>query len=322
MLTKPIRSLAAIATWLCIGAACLAEPLTIAVTPSALSLPVDVARAQGFFTAEGLDVRVVDCASGPVCLKLLFDGTAHMAAAAELPIVNAGFERSDFALISTIATSTGNIRLLARKSAGIARAKDLVGMRVGAIAGTSAHYFLETYLLFHDIDPRQIKFVPLTGANAVAAMERREVDAFAGFTQHTSAITRSLKSDSVVLDDPHIYTETYNLVVQRSLLASRSAEVRKVLRALDRAEQFIAKSPAEAKQMVIARTAVDAALLDTIFPSFTYRLSLNQSLISAMEGEGRWAIREGHASAKTVPNYLKLVDDGPLRSAVPSAFPR
>ena len=106
------------------------------------------------------------------------------------------------------------------------------------------------------------------------------------------------------------------------LLASRSAEVRKVLRALDRAEQFIAKSPAEAKQMVIARTAVDAALLDTIFPSFTYRLSLNQSLISAMEGEGRWSIREGHASAKTVPNYLKLVDDGPLRSAVPSAFPR
>ena len=304
------------------GAACLAEPLTIAVTPSALSLPVDVARAQGFFAAEGLEVRVVDCASGPVCLKQLFDGTAQMATAAELPIVNAGFERSDFALISTIATSTGNIRLLARKSAGIARAKDLVGMRVGAIAGTSAHYFLETYLLFHDIDPQQIKFVPLTGANAVAAMERREVDAFAGFTQHTSAITRSLKSDSVVLNDPHIYTETYNLVVQRSLLAKRSAEIGKVLRALDRAEQFIAKFPAEAKQMVIARTAVDAALLDTIFPTFTYRLSLNQSLISAMEGEGRWAIREGHASAKTVPNYLKLVDDGPLRSSVPSALPR
>ena len=310
-------------TCLSLAAAARAEPLTIAVTPSALSLPVDVAQAQGYFTDEGVEVKVVDCNTGRRCLQQLFDGSAPLVTVTELLVMSASFDRNDHAVISTIATSNGNIRLIARKSAGITQAAQLSGKRIGVIVGTSSHYYLDAFLLFHDVDPRHIQLVPLLPENIVAAVEKGQVDALAGYSRHTGPVLKSLGTDGVMLDDPRIYTETYNLVADRRVLARRGADVGRVLRALERAEHFIADQPAQARRILLARTALDSRLVDSILPSFTYRLSLDQSLIAAMEGEARWAIREGHVAAgRKIPNFLNVVDFGPLRANVPSALPR
>jgi NitT/TauT family transport system substrate-binding protein len=94
-----------------------------------------------------------------------------------------------------------------------------------------------------------------------------------------------------------------------------------VLRALARAQQFIAEQPQRAKEILAARAKLDPAFIETIFPGFNYRLSLNQSLVSTMEGEARWAVREGHVGAgRKMPNYLDFVASGPLRKAVPNAL--
>ena len=302
---------------------CAEAALTIAVTPSASSLPVDVAQAQGFFTAEGVDVKVVDCSTGPRCMKLLFDRAAQLVTVSELPVVIASFERNDFALLSTLATSSGNIRMIARKSAGIGKPADLAGKRVGVIVGSSSHYYLDAYLLFHGVDPQQISLVPLTAETVVSGIETRQVDAIAGYSRHTGAALKLLGADGTMLDNARIYSETYNLVAEKRTVALQSSEIHKVLRALDRAERYIADQPQRAKQVLLARVPMERSVVDAIFPGFTYRLSLEQSLIAAMEGESRWAVREGHvAEGRKRPNYLDFVDYAPLRSAVPSALPR
>lgn len=317
------RAFLAVAASLAWLAPAWAAPLTIAVTPSALSLPVDVAHAMGFFAAEGAEVKVVDCGSGSRCLQMLFDRAAQLATATELPVVTASFERSDYAIVSTLATSTGNIRLVGRKSAGVGRAEQLAGKRIGVIVGSSSHYYLDSYLLFHDIDPKGIKLVPLAPENIVAAMEQQQVDAISGHSRHTGPVLKALGTDGIALNDPHIYTETYNLVADRHTLAQRGAEIVKVLRALDRAERFIAEQPVRAKQILMSRTLLDATMVEAVFPSFTYRLSLSQSLVSAMEGQARWAVREGHAlPSRKAPNYLDFIEPGPLRTAAPGALPR
>jgi len=300
-----------------------AAELTIAVTPSALSLPVDVAQAQGYFAAEGVDVRVVDCSSGPRCMQQLFERSAQLVTVSELPVVSASFERSDYAIVSTIATSTGNIKLIGRKSAGITRPEHLADKRIGVILGSSSHYYLDAYLLFHDMDPKQVRLVALLPEQIASAVEQRQVDAFAGYSRHTGPALKALGADGIVLDDPRIYTETYNLIADRRMLGPRTGDVVKLLRALDRAERFIAEQPQRAKQLLQTRTGLDHAFVDTIFPSFTYRLSLEQSLVGTMEGEARWALREGHvASRQKIPNYLDFVESGPLRAAAPSALPQ
>lgn len=51
-----------------------------------------------------------------------------------------------------------------------------------------------------------------------------------------------------------------------------------------------------------------------------YRLRLNQSLLSTLSSQLRWAVREGHAKADAeLPNPLRLIDPTLFREAAPSA---
>ena len=317
------------AVWLCaflvcaVSAPCRAAELVLAVSRTVLSLPVHVAEAQGFFAREGVAVRTEDCTGGHRCMQQLLDGSAHMATASELPVVFNSFTRADYAIVATFTTGTNNISLIGRKSAGVVDPQGLIGKRVGVIAGTSAQYFLDTYLLFHGIDPKRLTLASMEPEKLAPAIERKEIDAFAGYSQWTWQAMKALGADGVVLKDPHIYTEMFNLVASRRLLAERGGDVVKVLRALERAQRFIADQPAQAKAIVQARLKLPPGLAEAVLPGMSYRMGLEQSLVSTMEGQARWAMREGHVPpGQKMPNYLQFVDFGPLREAVPSALAR
>jgi NitT/TauT family transport system substrate-binding protein len=298
-----------------------AAQLTLAVTHSPSTLAIDVAEELGYFAAEGVAVRVIECGGGPRCMEQLFERSAQMTAVSELPVVFNSFERADYAIVATLATSTGNIRLIGRRSAGITGPEQLLGKRIGVIVGSSSHYFLNAYLLFHGIDPKQVQIVDLLPEQMVAAVQRSQIDAVAGYGRHTAAVAKALGADAVALGDPRIYTDSHNLVVDRRTLAEHEDEIVRVLRALQRAQHFIAEQPQRAKEILGARARLDPAFVDAVFAGFSYRLSLDQSLVSTMESEARWALREGYVSpARRLPNYLDYVATGPLLKAVPTAL--
>ena len=237
------------------------------------------------------------------------DGSAQLVTVSELPVVSSSFERADYAPVATIVTSIGNIKLIGRKSAGVTTSKQLAGKRIGVVVGSSSHFYVDANMHFHAIDPRQ-------------------VEAFSGYSRHTGPALKSLGVEAVVLDDSRTYTESHYLVVNQRSLAEREGDRVKVLRALQRAERLIAEYPlqanakAKAKAIMQARANLDRAFVDSIFPSFNYRLSLEQSLVNSMQGVARWSLREGHvAPGRRIPNYLDFVEPGPLPTAVPMAFP-
>ena len=110
------------------AASALAAELTIAVSRTPLSLPFYVAQERGLFKDEGLDVRVVDCVASPQCFTAMHEGKADLATVADLPVMFNSFERRDWALLATFVNSSNDLKLVARKSAGIAAAKDLAGI--------------------------------------------------------------------------------------------------------------------------------------------------------------------------------------------------
>jgi len=59
-----------------------------------------------------------------------------------------------------------------------------------------------------------------------------------------------------------------------------------------------------------------AAQLD----GYEFRLSLDQTLLSTLEAESRWAVREGLVESKAVPDYLELMRVEPLRALDPRAM--
>ncbi len=93
----------------------------------------------------------------------------------------------------------------------------------------------------------------------------------------------------------------------------------RLLRAVERAEQFIQDHPAQAQAILREQLKLDQSFVDWVWGGLGFRLSLDQALLTTMEGEARWAQREGHVAERARPNMLTLIHAGPLRAVKPGA---
>lgn len=307
---------------LCVAAACGAQAaeLVLAVSRGPVSLPVYVAEAKGYFAAEGLAVRLRDCSSGRNCLELMMQGQAQAATAAEFAVTLASFRRNDLAILGCTSTSSHQIKLIARGSSGVRTADDMKGRRVGFVPGTSSQYFLDTWVTFQGIDPRDVHKLPLEPERMADAIARRDVDALAAWEPHAARAIAALGSDAVLLPNPRVYTQHFVVVTDRVQLQGRGGEMARLLHALVKAERFIAERPAEATALLQARLQTDAPTAAAQFKEHDYRIRLDQSLISTMEEQARWAIREKLVEARQRPaSLMQVIEPALLRQAYPRA---
>ncbi|MGE5838514.1 MAG: nitrate ABC transporter substrate-binding protein, partial [Deltaproteobacteria bacterium] len=63
----------------------------------------------------------------------------------------------------------------------------------------------------------------------------------------------------------------------------------------------------------------DAAYVEIIWPRYQFALSLDQSLITAMEAEARWMIKNNLTNQRQVPDFLKYIYEDGLKAAKPEA---
>ena len=312
------KFIAVVTLWM-LTVPCMAEQLVVAVPRLPLSLPFYVAEDQGYFLAQGLTVRIEDCTIGRVCLKRLLDGEVSIAAAADTPIVLSSFSSQAFFILASLSSSSNDTKLVARKSAGIAVPRDLIGKRIGTIAGSSAQYFLDAFLLFNGIDRREVTIVSITPGGGREAMEKREVDALAAFEPAAYMTATALGADGKVLPSARINRTTFNLLIDRRIAGARDAELGKMLFALAQAANFIRVQPLQAQAVLRKRLQLDQNFVDWIWKDYEYQLTLDQSLITVLESQARWAAREGYASGLAAPNYLKYLYPAPLARVLPAA---
>ena len=298
-----------------------AAELVMAVARSPLSLPVFVAEAQGYFNEEGVALRSIDCVGGQACMKLMFGGSAQLATTSDLPIMFNSFERSDYAVLATFVSATHDTKLLARSGAGIASARQLAGKRVATVARSSSHYYLDAFLLYHGVDPALVTIVPMPADRMPDALRSGQVDAVAVYEPWAWLSRQALGAEAaLVLPNPRIYTLSFNLVTERRTIAARDEELQRTLRALSRAVRFIQEQPAAAQDVMKRRLQLDQAFVQWVWPHLNYRLGLDQSLVTTIENEARWALREGHVPAsRPMPKVLDLLAPDTLRKAVPGA---
>jgi len=292
----------------------------MAVSSSPVSLVVFVAESEGYFQREGITVHMRDCPSGRACFQSLSDGSADLATAAELLLTLNSFKRPDLVILATVSTSSHQIKLVARRSAGIAAPAQIVGKRIGTVIGTSAQYFLDSWLLFYRIDPKQVTVVPLEPDQLVGALQRQELDAISVWEPLASVARASLADDAMMLPNARVYTMHFSLLTTRQMVTSRAADLDKVLRALLRAQTFIADKPAQAAKILRTRLGVEPTLADAVLKEHDFRIRLDQTLLTTMSSQARWAVHEGHVDpGSNVSVPLQAIEPDILRRLAPSA---
>jgi len=309
----------AVLAWLAPSLARAADTLRIAASRAPVSLPLYVAQQRGYFEDEHLDVTIIDCIRGTRCLRMLLDDKADLATSSEMPVVLQAFAHGDVTIVATMAQASDNLKLIVRKASGVTRGEQLDGRKVGVIAGTASQYLLETHLLTVGVDPQHVTMVPLEAEETVAALQSGRIDAVAVWEPYGYAALHGPDAVGNRLPLAGGYIESYNLVGRRSQLPRQDDALARLLRAIDRAEQFIRADPAAAQAILREQLKLDQHFVDWVWGGLGFRLSLDQALLTTMEGEVRWAQREGHVPEGARPNVLTLIHPGSLKSIKPAA---
>ncbi len=280
----------AAAAWL--AAPARASDLDIAVSKGPVSLVIYVAQAMGHFEREGLKPRFHDCTSGRDCYKLLASGQVQVATAADVVATLNSFSRDDLAFIASISTSSHQIKLIARKSAGITSPDSLQGKRIGTVTASSAQYFLSSWLLFHNIDPERVRVVSLLPDQITPAFQRGEIDAVSIWEPAAASALQALGDDGMAMPNPRVYTQHFGLITTRAIAAAKEAHLLQLLRALIRAEAVIAQNPDKAREILMEKLGVTREQAQLHLKEHDYRIRLDQSLVSTMSSQRRWASQE------------------------------
>jgi ABC-type nitrate/sulfonate/bicarbonate transport system substrate-binding protein len=317
-----IAMLAAAAT----GVACTAstgppgvtKKATLAVTQFTGSAPIYVAREKGYFADEGVDATFTVYTSGGTAVAALADGKADLATAAETPIVRAILDGKPLAVVATISEIEHSNVVIARKDAGISAAGDLVGKRVGLARGSAADFFLHIYLVSSRVDPKTVEVIALKPDEVVEAIMSERVDAVCTWDPYVTTILGRLGSGAMVLDEPGLYTLTWNTVTRRDLTTSDPELLVRLTRAIARGTDYVAENPEEAQAITAKATGIDLATTREKWADYRPVIRLDQSLLLSMEDEARW-MRSVEPTASTgIPNFLDHIYTGALKAVRPA----
>lgn len=240
-----------------------AEKIKITVpVPSTTFAPLYYARAAGYFTDEGLDVEIV-VVPGAGSVQAVFARDSHFAMAPGTHQLIA-YERGQrlLAVMSILTRLSVNVvmhkdvareRGITEKSSLADKVRALKGLKISGFAtGALAHQVIVYHLLKVGLDPQKdVQIVGLGTAPALlVALEQRQIDAFAtGTPVPEAAAARGLGVmvvDNSAGEDPDFAEFMMDvLMVPPETVKQRPELVRKVVRALLRANAWLLDHPAE-----------------------------------------------------------------------------
>lgn len=295
------------------------EKVTIAYSATTDAVLAEIALVKGYFLQEGLEVTPHRHPYGKPALEDLLAGKADFATVAVTPVMFAILKGEKISVIATIQNSNVGNAILARRDRGISTLGDLKGKRIAVTLGTTSDFYLDAILGVHGISRKDVEVVDLKAEVMADALARGDIDAVSTFSSYTAFTRKELGARVISFYDKDIYRWTFNVVAKQEFIRKNSGKVEKMLRALARAEEFAGKNPAEAQKIVSDFSGIEIGIVRDVWPDTNFTVSLDQSLILALEDESRWAIQNRLTTARKIPNYLDYIYFDGLKAVKPEA---
>jgi len=296
------------------------QKITVAYTYQPQSTLVHVAVAKGYFVAEGLDVQPLMRTFGKAALETVIGNQADLATVAETPIMFNVLKGEKIFVLANIEASSMNNAVVARKGAGISASGDLKGKRIGFTPGTSGDFFLDSLLTANGLTRSEVQPVAMKPDEMQDAMMAKKVDAVSTWNYPLTQISRQLGDDGTIFYDREIYTETFNIAARQEFVQNNPETVERFLRALIKAEDFVAKNPDEAQGIMSVATEIDKDLIRDVWKDFNYHVVLDQTLLLTLEDETRWAVNNKLTDQTDMPDYLSYIHLDSLKAVKPEAI--
>ena len=282
--------------------------IRIGVIPYSFSgYTIYVAERKGYFLKHKIKTENLPYPHGMATLQALMDGNAQLAVCSETPFMHTFLNGNKICALATTITGDKHLAVVARKDRGIHTPKDLKGKRIGVTIGSNGEYFLDMVLAFNNLTRKDIHTVDLTPESMVHAIMVGEADGIATWNPQKYEAQIKLGDKGITFNADGLYTPLFIVATTRAYAESHPEIIREIISALDDATQFINQTPETANALVAAdiRTGID--LLNDILSAYRFGMSLNQSFLTTLENQTRWAMLSGRIPEGKIPNFLDAI---------------
>lgn len=295
------------------------EKVTIAIATLPHAALLYVAHAKNYFAEEGLEVTFRKFPYGKPALDSMISGESDFASSADTPVMFAAMKGEEILVVAQTMSSVKDVAIVARRKSGIGLPADLKGKKIGFPAGTSAEYFLDGFLTVHVIPEGSAKTVPMNPDDMDDALKTGRVDAVAIWNPNLANFSKRYDKEVELFFDETIYVETFLVTGKKAYVSAHPETVKKLLRALLKAENFTRKNQEESIDIVVEGIKADKVALKDYWQAYQFVVNLDQSLLLNLESQGRWAIRNRLSDRKEIPNFFDLIYLDALMAVKPDA---
>ncbi len=294
------------------------ESISIGTAPLESSALIYIADNQGLFTSNGIAVTIRDYDTGAAALNGLVNGEVDIAVPAEYALVGKAFNKDKIRALGSIGKAQ-YFYLVARTDRGITSIKDLEGKKIGVVRKTIAEFYLGRLLELHGMTAGQVTLVDVNIAQSEAEMQSGRIDAIISRPPYVNSIAERLGANAAVWQAQSNQALYAILIGRDDWITEHPQRVRRLHSSLIQAEEYLIRHSAEAKAIVQKRLKLDDAYMAAVWSQNQFALSLDQSLILAMEDEARWMINNNLTTEQTTPNFLDYIEESSLKAIKPAA---
>ena len=278
-----------------------------------------IAKDQHFFEENGINLTLIKYDSGAASLEGVIHGEADIAVGVtEFPLVRKALQNERVRTIGNI--DKGEFIYLVARKDRIRNETDLKGMRVGTTTGTVAEFHLGRFLTLHgmtlqDITPVDVK-TPEGWVNDVAD---GKLDAISTAQPYANAARERLGTNATVWPLQSSQPLFALAISSDDWITQHPDLTTRFLKSLARAEEYIHTHPAESRIILQNQLDLDPGYMDTVWEQNQFSLTLDQSLVLAMEDEARWMIANNLTNATSVPDFRRYIYEDGLESVRPGS---
>jgi NitT/TauT family transport system substrate-binding protein len=296
------------------------DKIVVAYSPFESSGLFLVAEDRQFFARNGFNLTLYRSNSGAAALDDLLNGRADLAVSvSEFPLVRKILPDTPARAIASM-DKAEYIYIIARKDRGIASPLDLRGKKIGTAKGSIAEFHLGRFLSLNGMKMEEIHYVSVnTPPETSEAIVNGELDAAVLAQPYADLASQRLGQNAVVWP-AQSRQPLYALVVTTDgYISSHPEQTGRFLQALADAEEYASAHPGEARAIIQRKLDLDPGYMDTVWRQNQFSLTLDQSLVTAMEDEARWMIANNITNATAVPDFGDYIYTGGLLSVKPGS---
>ena len=286
-----------------------AEPESIVIGMPALeqSALIYVAMDRGLFEKNGLSVAIRDdypTGVGPV--QDMADGKLDLSVSAEYPVIVRILSGKNISIIATV-DKYQNEALISRKDLGVRNISGLKGRKIGLPRGTILEFFLGRLLEREGMSIGDVVLVDLNASEAAEALVNGKVDAVMYFQPHTSVILGRVGENAISWPGQSDQLLYGVLTARNDWIRENPATIERFLLSLEEARLYSLNHPEEVRSIVKKHLNVTDEYLATVWPDHQFTLSLEQSLLLAMNDEARWMAANNLSPSSTHPDFRNSI---------------